>query len=31
VGERDIGWQAFFHRPRRVFKSSADALRKTGQ
>lgn len=31
AGERDSGWEAFFRRPRRAFKSRADELRKAGR
>ncbi len=31
VGEWDSGWDAFYRRPRRAFKSRADELRKAGR
>ena len=31
AGERDSGWEAFFDKPRRAFKSRADEVRKASR
>lgn len=31
VGQRDVSWDEFLDRPRRKFKSQADAVRKAGR
>ena len=31
VGERDRGWDEFFRKPRRTFKSRADEVRKASR
>lgn len=31
AGERESGWDEFFKRPRRAFRSQADALRKASR